>query len=391
MLNIGTTFDASVDLNSEHIRFSQPYSCGTEIAFMQDAMARNHLCGDGFYTSQCQLKLQQVTSSKKALLTTSCTDALEIAAALLNLAPGDEVIVPSFTFVSTANAFFIRGAKIVFGDIRNDTLNLDESKLAQLISKRTKAIVPVHYGGTGCEMETIMDIAAHYDVQIIEDNAHGLFGSYKGQSLGAFGQSAALSFHQTKNIQCGEGGALLINDERLIERAEVIREKGTNRSRFFRGEVDRYTWVDIGSSHLPSELLAAYLWGQLNHAEFIQAERKRIWELYSSELKYWAEGEGVQLPSVPQHCSQPYHHFALVMPSSRARERFIERMMSRNILVVHHYLPLHLSDMGRLNDGRAGLCPVAESVSERLVRLPLFVGMTEQQIERVITEAKRSN
>ncbi|HEY9606971.1 MAG TPA: dTDP-4-amino-4,6-dideoxygalactose transaminase, partial [Allocoleopsis sp.] len=328
--------------------------------------------------------LEQVLEVPKALLTTSCTHALEMAAILLDIQPGDEVIVPSFTFVSTVNAFVLRGACPVFIDVRPDTLNLNEAKLEQLITPRTKAIVPVHYAGVGCEMDTIMDVAGRYGIPVVEDNAHGLFAKYKGQYLGTFGTFATQSFHETKNFNCGEGGALLINDPQSIERAEIIREKGTNRSRFYRGQVDKYTWVDIGSSYLPSDMLAAYLYAQLEAREQIQSKRQQIWEYYNEHLQAWAQENGIRLPIVPEYCDQAYHMFYLLMPSLEVRQALIAHMKERDIVTPFHYLPLHLSDVGRKFGGKPGDCPVTEDVSDRLVRLPLYNDLTEADLVRIV-------
>jgi len=292
--------------------------------------------------------------------------------------------VPSFTFVTTVNAFVIRGAKPVFIDIRPDTLNMDEQKLTSLITPRTRAILPVHYAGVGCEMDTILNIAQQYNLPIVEDNAHGLFGKYKGKYLGTLGALAIQSFHETKNISCGEGGALLINDRRYIERAEIIREKGTNRSRFFRGQVDKYTWVDVGSSYLLSDILAAFLYGQLESFKDIQAKRCRIWETYQKELSGWAQNTGVQLPFVPEYTEQPYHMFYLLMPNLNQRQELIAHLKQRGILSVFHYVPLHLSDMGRTYGGQVGDCPVTETVSDRLMRLPFYYSLHEQEQQQVI-------
>ncbi|HDL77866.1 MAG TPA: dTDP-4-amino-4,6-dideoxygalactose transaminase, partial [Lentisphaerae bacterium] len=343
---------------SLRIPFNRPAFMGRELEFIQEALVRGHISGDGDFSRRCHQLLESALGVRKILLTTSGTHALEMAAILLDLQPGDEVIVPSFTFVSTANAFVLRGARPVFADIRQDTLNLDESRLEDLITPRTRAIVPVHYAGVGCEMDAIMQIARGHDLAVVEDNAHGLFGTYRGRHLGTFGRLAALSFHETKNLTCGEGGALVINDPALIARAEIIREKGTDRSRFFRGEVDKYTWVDIGSSYLPSDILAAFLWAQLEQRERIQQRRHRIWERYYEELHDWADRYEVRLPLVPEHCRHPAHLFYLLFPRPEHRDGFIHHMKERGILCVFHYLPLHLSPMGRRYDGYPGQCPV---------------------------------
>jgi dTDP-4-amino-4,6-dideoxygalactose transaminase len=366
------------------IPFNKPAYVPEEKSFIQQALESGHLSGDGAFTKQCSAWLEQRTGAVKALLTTSCTHALELSALLLDLRAGDEVIVPSFTFVSTVNAFVLRGAKPVFSDIRPDTLNMDETLLEGLVTERTKAIVPVHYAGVGCEMDVILKTAHSLNITVIEDNAHGLFGEYRGRGLGSFGAMASQSFHETKNISCGEGGALLINDPGYVERAEILREKGTNRSRFFRGLVDKYSWVDIGSSYLPSELLAAVLWAQLQSAGKIQKRRGEIWTRYNTELAGWAQDNHVRLPFVPEGCLQPFHMFYLLMPNLEARTRFIAYMKEKNILCVFHYLPLHISEMGLKFGGKAGDCPVTENISDRLVRLPLFYNMAEGEQERVI-------
>jgi dTDP-4-amino-4,6-dideoxygalactose transaminase len=347
-----------------------------------------HISGDGQFTRRCHKLLEETVGTPKALLTTSCTHALEMAALLLDLKPGDEVIVPSFTFVSTVNAFVLRGARPVFADVRPDTLNLDERLLERHITPRTRAIFVVHYAGVGCEMDAIQEIADRHGVPVIEDNAHGLFGRYRGRNLGTFGCLATQSFHETKNFSCGEGGALLINDMSYAERAEILREKGTNRSLFYRGMVDKYTWVDVGSSFLPSEILAAVLYSQLEVRDLIQARRRRIWERYRAELAGWAAENGVGLPFIPDHCEHPYHIFYLLMPSLEIRQEFIAHLRQREILAVFHYVPLHLSAMGQQFGGRAGDCPVTEDVSDRLVRLPLFSDLSELHQEVVIENVR---
>lgn len=369
---------------SAPIRFNRPGLAGREIEYAADAVARGHLSGDGHYTKRCHALLEQVVGSGKALLTTSCTHALEMTALLLNAGPGDEVILPSFTFVSTANAYVLRGARPVFADIRPDTLNLDERQLEKLVTPHTRAVVVVHYAGVGCEMDAILDIAGRRGIAVVEDNAHGLFGSYHGRALGTLGALATLSFHETKNITCGEGGALLVNDPALFDRAEIVREKGTDRSRFFRGQVDKYSWVDVGSSYLPSDLNAAFLLAQLEARDEIQARRRRIWERYAEGLSGWAAGRGVALPQVPVHCVQPYHMFYLLMPERTARQGLIAHLKARDILAVFHYLPLHLSPMGRRFGGREGDCPVTENVADRLVRLPFYKDLSESDQARVI-------
>jgi dTDP-4-amino-4,6-dideoxygalactose transaminase len=349
-----------------------------------------HLSGDGKFTKACHALLEQYVGVPKALLTTSCTHALEMCALLLDIQPGDEVIVPSFTFVTSVNAFVLRGAKPVFADVRPDTLNIDETRLEGLITERTRAIVVVHYAGVGCEMSSIMEIARRHHVPVVEDNAHGLFGKYKGQALGTFGVFATQSFHETKNVTCGEGGALLINDPAFIERAEIIREKGTNRSRFFRGQVDKYTWVDVGSSYLPSEILAAFLFAQLEVKDQIQARRRSIWEYYEHHLCDWAMKKGIGMPQIPGHCEQPYHMFYLLLPSLEHRQRLIEELKQNQINSVFHYLPLHLSDMGQRYGGKAGDCPVTEDISDRLLRLPFYYQLSEADLARVVDTLRSS-
>lgn len=367
------------------IPFNKGVFVGDECRNVMEAIERCHISGDGDFTRRCHEFLEQALGVPKVLLTTSCTHALELAALLLDIQPGDEVIAPSFTFPSTLNAFVLRGAKPVFVDVRPDTLNMDETTLEQKVTGRTRAIVPVHYAGVGCEMDAILDIARRQSMAVVEDNAHGLFGKYKGKYLGTFGDFGTQSFHETKNISCGEGGALLINNPRYIERAEIIREKGTDRSRFFRGQVDKYTWVDLGSSYLPSDILAAILCAQLARREDIQAKRRRIWDYYYSHLKDWARQHDVRLPVVPAHCDQAYHMFYLILPSLAERGALIENLRQHSILSVFHYLPLHLSEMGRKFGGRPGDCPVTEAVSDRLLRLPFHNALTEAEQERVVS------
>lgn len=370
------------------IPFNRPTPVGKELHYISQAIHYGYSAGDAAFTKKCHTFLEQALNVPRVLLTTSCTHALEMAALLLEIQLGDEVIVPSFTFVSTPNAFVLRGAKPVFVDVRPDTLNMDETKLERLITERTRAIVPVHYAGVGCEMGAIGAIAAKYNIPIVEDNAHGLFGKYKGRYLGTFGAFATQSFHETKNFICGEGGALIINDPKYIERAEIVREKGTNRSRFFRGQVDKYTWVDIGSSYLPSDLLAAFLYAQLEARQEIQAKRQRVWEYYREHLQSWAEVYGVRLPVIPTYCEQAFHMFYLLLPSLEDRQALIDHLKARGIQSVFHYLPLHLSDMGRRFGGKEGDCPVTEEVSDRLLRLPFYNELTEADQARVVEAIK---
>lgn len=370
------------------IPFNRPHAQGKEIEYIQRALHQNHISGDGPFTKKCQQVLEKLTGSWKALLTTSCTHALEMAALLLDIQEGDEVIVPSFTFVSTVNAFVLRGARPVFVDICPRTLNLDPNLLRSRISQKTRAICAVHYAGVGCEMDAIMEVANSHRVPVVEDNAHGLFGRYKEKPLGTFGRMATLSFHETKNLTCGEGGALLINDEGLIERAEILREKGTNRSKFFRGQVDKYSWVDIGSSYLPSDILSAYLLAQLEASSEIQARRKRIWERYYEKLEDWAREHNVGLPFVPPHCDQAYHMFYLILPSLAKRQGLIEHLKIHNIMGVFHYLPLHLSPMGAKFGGKQGDCPVTERISDTLLRLPFYFDLDFEAQDLVVAAIK---
>jgi len=371
------------------IPFNRPCFTGNELKYIGEAVARGQISGDGYFTKQCHRYLEESLGVHKALLTTSCTHALEMSAILLDIQPGDEVICPSFTFVSTINAFVLRGARPVFVDVRPDTLNLDETLLEAAITPHTKAILVVHYGGVGCEMDAITEIANQRGIPIVEDNAHGLFGKYKGQYLGTIGAMATQSFHETKNFHCGEGGALLINDLQYTERAEIIREKGTNRSRFFRGQVDKYTWVDIGSSYLPSDVLAAFLYAQLEARDDIQSKRQKIWDTYCAELASWADQYDVQLPTVPPHCEQSYHVFYMVLPSLATRQALIAHLRSQHILSVFHYLPLHLSEMGVNYGGRPGDCPVTERLGDCLLRLPLYNDLNEADQARVIEAIQR--
>lgn len=370
------------------IPFNKPYATGQELPKMQEALRLGHISGDGVFTRHCHKWFETHLGCRKALLTTSCTHALEMSALLLDIRPGDEVIVPSFTFVSTVNAFVLRGAKPIFVDVRPDTFNLDERLVAERVTDRTRAIVPVHYAGVACEMDALMRIATERGIPVVEDNAHGLLGRYRGRLLGTFGALSTLSFHETKNLSCGEGGALILNDARLIERAEILREKGTDRSKFFRGQVDKYGWVDLGSSYLPSDLLAAYLHAQLEASEMIQKRRREIWETYAAELGNWAAREGVQLPTIPAHCEQAYHMFYLVTPSLEYRTALISHLKTDGILSAFHYQPLHLSPMGTKLGGKPGDCPVTEQVADRLLRLPFYFDLTAAELESVVDRVK---
>jgi dTDP-4-amino-4,6-dideoxygalactose transaminase len=365
------------------IPFNRPAQVGTEFRYMQEAVERGKISGDGEFTRRCQAILERELGAARVLLTTSCTHALEMTALLLDIQPGDEVILPSFTFVSSVNAYALRGARPVFADIRPDTLNLDERQLDGLVTERTRAIMPVHYAGVACEMEPILAAAARGGAAVVEDNAHGFLGKWNGRMLGSLGALSTLSFHETKNFTAGEGGAIVVNDPRYVERAEIVREKGTNRTKFFRGEIDRYSWVDLGSSYVPSELLAAFLYAQLEERERIQATRGVLWERYRELLTPWAEEHGVRLPIVPAGCEQPAHIFYMLLPSLAVRQALIEHLKERGILAVFHYVPLHLSDYAR-QVGSRGDCPVAADLSDRLLRLPLYFNLSEADQMRVI-------
>jgi len=366
------------------VPFNKPTRTGTELEYVARALESGHLAGDGPFTQQCEEALAALVGAPRVLLTTSCTHALELAALLLDVGPGDEVIVPSFTFVSTAAAFALRGANIVFADVRPDTLNLDEQQLPELVTERTRAIVVVHYGGIGCALEQIGRCAEQMGVTLVEDNAHGLFGKYHDQPLGSFGRLATQSFHETKNVTCGEGGALVINDPDLVQRAEILREKGTERKRMFRGEVDKYTWSDLGSSYVLSELNAAVLAAQLDAWRSIQDSRRSIWQRYQTGLVGWADRIGASLPVVPDGASPAFHLFHVLLPSIDVRSALISHLRERGILAVFHYLPLHLSPMGRLHGSGTASCPVAEEISDRLVRLPMYSNMTDEELDLVL-------
>lgn len=364
-----------------NIPFNKPYMTGKELWYISQAHANGHLAGDGVFTKKCHAWLEARTGAHKALLTHSCTAALEMAAILADIQPGDEVIMPSYTFVSTANAFVLRGGVPVFVDIRPDTLNIDETKIEEAITEKTKAIVPVHYAGVGCEMGTIMAIAKKHDLIVIEDAAQGIMSTYKGQPLGSIGHLGAFSFHETKNIISGEGGALLINDPILAERAEIIREKGTNRSQFFRGQVDKYTWVDIGSSYLPGELVSAFLWAQMEEAEEITRRRLGVWDVYHQRLEVLENKGLLRRPIVSKGCMQNAHMYYILLQSLDARTRLIAELKECGIHAVFHYVPLHSAPVGRAI-GRCGTSmEITNDISERLLRLPLWVGLEEFQEE----------
>lgn len=367
------------------IPFNVPFLTGNESWYVADSLNSGLLTGDGPFTRRAASLLAPLVGGGECLLTTSCTHALEMSALLLELEPGDEVIMPSFTFVSTANAFALRGAVPVFVDCRTDTLNIDERLIEEAITERTRAIVVVHYGGVACEMDEIMAIADRFGLAVVEDNAHGLGGTYKGQLLGSFGSMATQSFHGTKNIQCGEGGALVVNEPSLLDRAEIIREKGTNRKQYFLGKVDKYRWVDIGSSYLPSDINAAILTAQLEAFEDIQKRRQRVWETYSGELTAWASKNGVKTSPEMVDREHPAHLFHLLMPKQEQQQGLIEHLAKRGILATFHYVPLHSSPYGN-EVGRTGPsgCGSTDSISRRLVRLPLYAGLSERAVARVV-------
>ena len=364
------------------IPFNRALLTGNERGYIDEALGSRFLSGDGPYTKRCNALLEAMTKTHKALLTHSCTAALEMAAILADVGAGDEIIMPSYTFVSTANAFVLRGAIPVFVDVRPDTLNLDENKVADAISPRTRAIAPVHYAGVGCEMDGLLAIARANDLLVIEDAAQGVGASYKGQALGAIGHMGCLSFHETKNVVSGEGGALLINDERFIERAEIVREKGTNRSQFFRGQVDKYTWVDIGSSYLPSELVAAFLCAQLEQADEINRHRLAIWQAYHERFAELERRERVRRPIVPADARHNAHMYYLLLPDLEARTAVIESLKERGIGAVFHYVPLHSAPAGRKYGRVHGSMAVTEDVADRLLRLPLWPDMASH-VDRV--------
>ena len=367
------------------IPFNKPYMTGRELGYIAQAHENGHLAGNGQFSKKCCAWLENRIGSQKALLTHSCTAALEMAAILSGVGEGDEVIMPSFTFVSTANAFVLRGATPVFVDIRPDTLNIDETKIEEAITKRTKAIVPVHYAGVGCDMHAIMDIAGRRDLLVIEDAAQALIAAYRDRPLGSIGHMAALSFHETKNIISGEGGALLVNDPRFVDRAEIIWEKGTNRSEFFRGQVDKYTWVDLGSSYLPGEIVASFLWAQMEEADAITKRRLDIWATYHESFANLEESGKVRRPIVPRDCRHNGHLYYLLMPTLASRTELIDRLQSKGIHSVFHYVPLHSSPFGRSIGRSVGDMTNTVATSERLVRLPLWLGL-EEHLQAVITE-----
>ena len=371
------------------IPFNKPFIVGKELYYIAQAVLRGHIAGDGLFTHKCSDLLEEKFQINRVLLTHSCTAALEMAALLCDIRPGDEVILPSFTFVSTANAFCLRGAKPVFVDIRPDTLNINEKLIEQAVTDRTKVIVPVHYAGVGCEMDTIMEVAGRHNLLVVEDAAQGVSSQYKGKYLGTIGDLGTYSFHETKNFISGEGGALTINNERFIERAEIIREKGTDRSKFFRGEVDKYTWVDLGSSYLPSDIVAAFLYAQLEHIDTINKRRQKIFDYYYNGLAPLVDQGLLQLPHIPPTCQCNNHLFYILLPDKQTRDGLMKHLKDKKIHAVFHYLPLHLSRMGRAMRYKDNELPVTESVSERLLRLPCYFELSRNDQEIVIQEITR--
>ena len=365
------------------INFNVPPFTGREQEYIKQAIDVRKICGDGQFTARCNEWIEEKTGCKKALLTTSCTHATELSALLADIGPGDEVIMPSYTFCSTADAFVLRGATVVFVDIRPDTMNMDETLIEDAITTKTKAIVPVHYAGVGCEMDTIMDIAGRYGLTVIEDAAQGIMATYKDKPLGAIGDFGCYSFHETKNFSMGEGGAILIKDEKYIEKAEIFREKGTDRSKYYRGQVDKYRWQDYGSSYLPSELNAAYLWAQLELADSITADRMKSWNAYRSRLKHLSDEGKIELQSIPEYCKHNAHMFYIKLKDIKERTKFIEYMKANEIMTVFHYVPLHSAPAGEKYCRFHGEDKYTTRESERLVRLPLYYGLLEDQVDHI--------
>ncbi len=371
-------------MKETHIPFNLPYMTGKEMFYIAEAHQNGCLAGDGPFTKRCHAWIESHTGSAKALLTHSCTAALEMAAILLNIEPGDEVIMPSYTFVSTANAFVLRGAVPVFIDIRPDTLNLNEKLIEQAITARTRAIVVVHYAGVSCEMDSVMAIAQRYNLKVVEDAAQGVMARYKGRALGSIGDIGTYSFHETKNVISGEGGALLVNDPNLTQRAEIIREKGTDRSRFFRGEVDKYTWQDVGSSFLPGEIIAAFLWAQLEHADQITARRKVAWERYHELLAPLERAGMLRRPIIPKECEHNAHMYYVLLAPGIDRHTVLQHMKTQGIGAIFHYIPLHSAPAGKRYGRTHGDLVVTEDISFRLVRLPLWIGLTSEQQDMIV-------
>ena len=370
------------------IRFNVPPYTGKEMEYIKKAVENQKICGDGDFTHKCNEWLEQKTGIKKALLTTSCTHATEMAAILCDIKPGDEVIMPSYTFVSTADAFVLRGAKAVFVDVRPDTMNIDENLIEAAITEKTRAIAPVHYAGVSCDMDKIMDIAKRHNLLVVEDAAQGIMSEYKGRALGTFGDYGCFSFHETKNFSMGEGGAILIRDPENIERAEIIREKGTNRAKFFRGQIDKYTWVDAGSSYLPSELNAAYLYAQLELADHITADRMKTWNMYYEAFEELENAERIERPFIPADCKHNAHMFYLKCKDLEERTEFIDFLKKNEILAVFHYIPLHSAPAGKSFGRFNGEDVYTTKERERLVRLPLYYGIKEEEVEYIIGKVK---
>lgn len=370
------------------IYFNNPPFVGNELEYVRQAIDNQKICGDGPFTKKCSQWIEEKTGTSKALLTTSCTHATEMAALLLDIKPGDEVIMPSYTFVSTADAFVLRGAKVVFVDIRPDTMNIDENLIENAITEHTKAIVPVHYAGVSCEMDKITELALKYNLKIVEDAAQGLLSTYKGKMLGTIGDFGCYSFHETKNYSMGEGGALLIRDPNYIEKAEIIREKGTNRSKFFRGQIDKYTWVDAGSSYLPSDLNAAYLWAQLEQADKIFDNRMKTWNLYYELLTDLQKQGVISLPVVPENCTHNAHMFYIKAKDLDERTHLIDFLKEQGILAVFHYIPLHTAPAGRKFGVFCGEDRYTTKESERLVRLPMYYGLEEEKVVYIADKIK---
>ncbi|MCR5849060.1 MAG: dTDP-4-amino-4,6-dideoxygalactose transaminase [Lachnospiraceae bacterium] len=370
------------------IRFNVPPYTGRELDYIKKAVENQKICGDGEFTKKCNEWIENKTGTAKALLTTSCTHATEMAAILCDIKPGDEIIMPSYTFVSTADAFVLRGAKAVFVDIRPDTMNMDENLIEAAVTEKTKAIVPVHYAGVSCEMDKIMEIAAKYDLKVVEDAAQGIMSEYKGKALGTFGDYGCFSFHETKNFSMGEGGALLIRDEENIERAEIIREKGTNRAKYYRGQIDKYTWIDAGSSYLPSEMNAAYLFAQLELANEITAERMKTWNMYYDAVEDLEEAGKIERPFIPSDCKHNAHMFYLKCRDIEERSAFIKHLGENGILAVFHYIPLHTAPAGKVFGRFNGEDVYTTKESERLVRLPLYYGLKEEEVDYIIDKVR---
>ena len=370
------------------IPFNRPFLVGKELYYIAQSVLSGHTAGDGLFTEKCQTLMEKEFGAKKILLTHSCTAALEMAAILCQVGPGDEIILPSFTFVSTANAFHLRGAKLVFVDIRSDTLNMDETKIEEVITERTKVIVPVHYAGVACEMDTIMDIAHQNDLYVIEDAAQGVNAKYKDNFLGTIGDIGTYSFHETKNFICGEGGAIVVNNEKFVERAEIIREKGTDRSKFFRGEVDKYTWVDIGSSYLPSDILAAFLYAQLENMEQINNRRAELFDYYYKALIPLVNDGMLRLPYVSSECKTNSHLFYIILKDENTRNALLDYLQLKGILAVFHYIPLHLSPVGRSMGYTNGQLPVTESMSNCLLRLPFYYDLKQEEQAEIVNAIK---